>query len=55
MSYPFRLRYGAAEGERLSHVGANQRAITSPWRVIMVGSDLNTLVNCDLVSSLTAA
>ncbi len=53
VSYPFRLRYGAAEGERLSHVARISGAITSPWRVIMVGSDLNTLVNCDIVSSLS--
>jgi alpha-glucosidase len=53
VSYPFRLRYGAAEAERLSHVARISGVITSPWRVVMVGSDLNTLVNCDIVSNLS--
>jgi alpha-glucosidase len=27
--------------------------ITSPWRVVMTGPDLNTLVNCDIVQNLS--
>jgi hypothetical protein len=26
--------------------------ITSPWRVVMIGADLNTLVNCDVIHNL---
>jgi alpha-glucosidase len=51
-SYPFRLRYGAEEGERLSKPAAITGTITTPWRVVMVGPDLNTLVNCDAVANL---
>jgi alpha-glucosidase len=53
VSYPFRLRYGTAEGERLSHAAPISGRITSPWRVIMIGADLNTLVNCDMVANLS--
>jgi len=52
VSYPFRLRYGADEGTRLSRPASINGTITTPWRVIMAGPDLNTLVNCDIVSSL---
>ena len=51
-SYPFRLRYGVAEAERLSKPAAITGTITTPWRVVMTGPDLNTLVNCDLVPNL---
>jgi alpha-glucosidase len=53
VSYPFRLRYGADEGERLAVPAAIAGTISSPWRVIMIGSDLNTLVNCDIVNSVS--
>jgi alpha-glucosidase len=51
-SYPFRLRYGAEEAERLAKPAAVAGAITTPWRVVMVGPDLNALVNCDAVHDL---
>ena len=51
-SYPFRLRYGADEAKRLSKPAAVTGAVTTPWRVVMVGPDLNTLVNCDVVWNL---
>jgi alpha-glucosidase len=50
-SYPFRLRY-AKDVERLTKPAALSGAITSPWRVVMMGPDLNTLVNCDMVHNL---
>jgi alpha-glucosidase len=53
VSYPFRLRYGLDEAKRLAQPAAVIGTITSPWRVIMVGADLNTLVNCDIVHSLS--
>jgi alpha-glucosidase len=51
-SYPFRLRYGTEEAARLSRPAAITGPITTPWRVVMVGPDLNTLVNCDVVWNL---
>jgi alpha-glucosidase len=51
ISYPFRLRY-SNDVERVSLPATVTGEITSPWRVIMVGADLNTLVNSDLVSNL---
>ena len=51
ISYPFRLRY-SNDIERVSRPAAVIGTITSPWRVIMVGGDLNTLVNCDAVHNL---
>jgi alpha-glucosidase len=51
-SYPFRLRYGMEEAERLSKPAAITGAITTPWRVVLVGPDLNTLVNSDVVHNL---
>src|SRR2546422_282689 len=51
-SHPFKLRY-SNEVERLSRPAAISGTITSPWRVVMVGADLNTLVNCDLLLNLS--
>jgi alpha-glucosidase len=51
-SYPFRLRY-ATDVDRLSKPAAVTGTITTPWRVIMVGADLNALVNSDLVANLS--
>jgi alpha-glucosidase len=52
-SHPFTLRYGAEEAKRLASPAAIAGTITSPWRVVMIGADLNTLVNCDIVSNLS--
>jgi alpha-glucosidase len=51
-SYPFLLRYGTNEAERLSHPAAITGAITTPWRVILIGSNLNALINCDAIHNL---
>jgi alpha-glucosidase len=51
-SYPFTLRY-KEDVERLARPASLKGAITSPWRVVMVGADLNTLVNCDIVQSVS--
>jgi alpha-glucosidase len=51
-SYPFRLRYGAEEARRLSKPAALTGPVTTPWRVLLVGADLNGLVNCDVVWNL---
>jgi len=49
VSYPFRLRY-ADDVERLKKPAEIDGTITTPWRVVMIGTDLNTMVNCDIVN-----
>src|SRR5207302_4860380 len=39
--------------KRLANPAALSGTITSPWRVVMIGPDLNTLVNCDLVQNVS--
>jgi len=51
VSYPFRLRY-KDDVERLSRPAAVTGTITSPWRVVLLGTSLNTLVNSDIVHNL---
>lgn len=51
VSYPFRLRY-KDDVERLKQPAAIEGPIVSPWRVVIVGRDLNTLVNSDIVPNL---
>ena len=52
VSHPFDLRY-KADIERLSTIAAVTGTITSPWRVVMIGEDLNVLVNCDIVNNVS--
>jgi alpha-glucosidase len=51
-SHPFTLRYGDAEATRLAQPAAVTGRITTPWRVVMIGADLDTLVNSDIVADL---
>ncbi len=51
-SYPYVLRYTKEDVERLSQIAGIQGTITTPWRVIMVGKDLNTLVNSDVLHNI---
>ncbi len=51
-SYPYTLRYGEGEAKRLAAPAAIEGPITTPWRVALVGPDLNTLVNSDAIPSL---
>jgi alpha-glucosidase len=53
ISYPFRLRY-SNDVERMSQLATIVGPITTPWRVVMIGADLNALVNSDLVHNLCA-
>ena len=53
VSHPFDLRYGKEEAKRLSQPAAIEGTITTPWRVVMIGADLNALVNCDLVNNVS--
>jgi alpha-glucosidase len=52
VSYPFRLRY-KEDIERLAKPAAIEGTITTPWRVVMIGANLNTLVNCDIIDSVS--
>src|SRR5206468_717259 len=51
ISYPFRLRY-SNDVERMSQPASIAGPITTPWRVVMIGADLNALVNSDIVHNL---
>lgn len=53
ISYPFELRYGKSEAARLSRPAVIRGTITSPWRVVMIGRDLNALVNCEIVEAVS--
>jgi alpha-glucosidase len=55
LNYPFELRYGREEGKRLGKPAVITGTITTPWRVVTVGRDLNTLVNSTLLPSLCPA
>jgi alpha-glucosidase len=52
LNYPFELRYGRDEGKRLGRAASITGTITTPWRVVLAGRDLNTLVNSDIVHNL---
>jgi alpha-glucosidase len=51
-SYPYTLRYGEENAKRLAVPAAIVGPITTPWRVVLVGRDLNTIVNADAIPSL---
>ena len=55
LNYPFELRYGRQEGKRLGKAASITGTITTPWRVVMVGRDLNTLVDSTIVPNLCPA
>ena len=55
VSHPFDLRYGKDEARRLAVPAAIDGAIITPWRVVTAAADLNTLVNCDIISSVSPA
>lgn len=52
LNYPYELRYGREEAKRLGKPAPIRGTITTPWRVMMVGRDLNTLVNSTIVANL---
>ncbi len=52
VSYPYKLRYSKEDVERLSHPAVITGTITTPWRVVLIGKDLNTLVNSDAITNL---
>ena len=52
LNYPYELRYGREEAKRLGKQASITGTITTPWRVVMVAKDLNTLVNSTIVPNL---
>jgi alpha-glucosidase len=52
INYPYELRYGRDEARRLAHAAPITGTITTPWRVVMTGRDLNALVNSDILPNL---
>ncbi|HEY4112411.1 glycoside hydrolase family 97 N-terminal domain-containing protein, partial [Puia sp.] len=53
-SHPFVLRYSADDVARLAKPAVVKATISTPWRVMIIGADLNTLVNSDIVTDLCA-
>jgi alpha-glucosidase len=51
--YPYTLRYGEENAKRLSVAATIDGPITTPWRVVLIGRDLNTLVTSDAVHNLS--
>ena len=52
LNYPYELRYGREEARRLGRPASVSGMVTTPWRVIMVARDLNTLVNSTIMPNL---
>jgi alpha-glucosidase len=52
LNWPFELRYGREEAKRLGKPASIAGTVTTPWRVVMVGPDLNTLVNSTILPNL---
>ncbi|MEX0612253.1 MAG: glycoside hydrolase family 97 N-terminal domain-containing protein, partial [Pirellulales bacterium] len=53
VGHPFALRFSKKEAERLSHPAVIQGDIITPWRTVIVGKDLNTLVNSDIIEAVS--
>jgi alpha-glucosidase len=51
VSHPYELRYSKEDIARLAEAAKIAGTITTPWRVIMIGPDLNALVNCDIIEA----
>jgi alpha-glucosidase len=52
VSYPYELRYSKADVERSLQPAVITGTIATPWRIVIVGADLNSLVNNDIVHNL---
>ncbi|WP_297069383.1 glycoside hydrolase family 97 protein [uncultured Duncaniella sp.] len=55
VSYPFAHDYSLDEAKRLSVAASIAGEIKTPWRCVVIASDLNALVNTDLISNLSPA
>lgn len=54
-SYPYKLRYSPEDTLRMRQPAKLRGTLTTPWRVIIIGKDLNTLVNSDVITNLNPA
>lgn len=54
-SYPYKLRYSQEDTLRLRQPAQIKGNFSTPWRVILIGKDLNALVNNDMVTNLNPA
>jgi len=52
LNWPFELRYGREEAKRLGKPASIAGTVTTPWRVVMVGPDLNAMVNSTILPNL---
>src|SRR5438309_6167720 len=52
LNWLFELRYGREEAKRLGKPAFLTGTITTPWRVVMLGPDLNTLANSTILPNL---
>ena len=52
-SYPYVLRYKDDNAKRLAVAAPVEGPIRTPWRVVLIGKDLNTLVNSDAIHNLS--
>ena len=53
--YPFAHDYSLEEAKRLSEPAVITGDIITPWRTVIITSDLNELVNTDLITNLSPA
>jgi alpha-glucosidase len=51
-SYPYKLRYSPEDTLRLRQPAVINGKVTTPWRVVIIGADLNGMVNNDVVHNL---
>lgn len=51
-SYPYKLRYSAQDTARLKLPAQISGEVVTPWRVVIIGKDLNAIVNNDIISNL---
>lgn len=51
-NYPYRLRYSPEDTARLKQPAVLTGTIITPWRVIMIGKDLDAMVNNDMLHNL---
>jgi alpha-glucosidase len=51
-NYPYVLRYKQEDHDRLTAAPKFNGEIASPWRVILVGADLNSIFNSDVVQNV---
>ncbi len=53
VSYPYSLRYSPDDVQRLAKAATMTGPIETPWRVVLAGRDLNTLVNADVIHNVS--